>query len=188
VGARLIEWPVGHTIKCLAFYHPDDPVELRTEQSEKLRTLHDAARKIGRELLIEIIAGKHGAVTDDTIARGLEELYGLGVKPDWWKLEPQSTSKAWDKIGSVIGKHDPYCRGIVLLGLEAPEQELHRAFTVSAGQKLVKGFAVGRTLFNATAEQWLAGKIGDGQAVDDMAARFASLVGLWRQTREKQAA
>ena len=23
-GSRLIEWPIGHTIKCLAFYHPDD--------------------------------------------------------------------------------------------------------------------------------------------------------------------
>ena len=25
VGARLVEWPVTHTIKCLSFYHPDDP-------------------------------------------------------------------------------------------------------------------------------------------------------------------
>ena len=24
-GSRLVEWPVDHTIKCLCFYHPDDP-------------------------------------------------------------------------------------------------------------------------------------------------------------------
>ena len=24
IGSRLIEWPVTHTVKCLAFYHPDD--------------------------------------------------------------------------------------------------------------------------------------------------------------------
>ena len=61
VGARLVEWPVTHTIKCLAFYHPDDPAELKTEQAQKFRTLYEAARKVGRELLIEIIAGKNGA-------------------------------------------------------------------------------------------------------------------------------
>ena len=25
LGAKLIEWPLAHTIKCLCFYHPDDP-------------------------------------------------------------------------------------------------------------------------------------------------------------------
>ncbi len=60
VGARLVEWPVTHTIKCLAFYHPDDAAELKDAQAQKLRTLYEAARKVGRELLVEIIAGKHG--------------------------------------------------------------------------------------------------------------------------------
>ena len=55
-----------------------------------MRTLFEAARKVGRELLVEIIAGKHGTVDDGTIARALEELYALGIKPDWWKLEPQT--------------------------------------------------------------------------------------------------
>ena len=60
VGSRLVEWPVGHTIKCLAFYHPDDDAALKDEQAQKLRTLFEAARGVGRELMIEIIAGKHG--------------------------------------------------------------------------------------------------------------------------------
>ena len=72
-------------------------------------------------MLIEIIAGKHGPLEDDTVARVLEELYALGIKPDWWKLEPQASAAAWTNIGAVIDRHDPYCRGIVLLGLEAPE-------------------------------------------------------------------
>ena len=32
VGSRLVEWPVDHSIKCLAFYHPDDPAELKQQQ------------------------------------------------------------------------------------------------------------------------------------------------------------
>ena len=39
---------------------------------------------------------------DDTIARALDELYALGMKPDWWKLEPQRSAAAWGSIGDTI--------------------------------------------------------------------------------------
>ncbi|RWQ61409.1 MAG: DUF2090 domain-containing protein, partial [Mesorhizobium sp.] len=104
IGSQLIEWPVDHCIKCLCFYHPDDPETLKTEQQQKLKSLFEAARKVGRELLIEIIAGKHGKLDDTTIPRALEELYALGIKPDWWKLEPQASAGAWAKIEAVILK------------------------------------------------------------------------------------
>ncbi len=179
VGARLVEWPVTHCIKCLAFYHPDDPKELKHEQAQKLRTLYEAATKVGRELLVEIIASKHGPMDKMTIARAMTELYALGIKPDWWKLEPQADAAAWDEIGQVIDRHDPLCRGIVLLGLEAPEAELAKGFKAVAGKKHVKGFAVGRTIFNAAAEEWLRGAISDDTAVAMMAEKFASLVKIW---------
>ena len=182
VGARLVEWPVTHTIKCLAFYHPDDPAELKTEQAQKLRTLYEAARKVGRELLVEIIAGKNGSVKDDTISRALAELYALGIKPDWWKLEPQATDAAWGNIEKVIKTNDPYCRGIVLLGLDAPEDDLARAFATTAGHAAIKGFAVGRTIFSSVAESWLASKIDDSNATLQMAERFANLVNVWNKS------
>ncbi len=181
VGARITEWPVTHTIKCLSFYHPDDPSELKAEQAQKLRTLYEAARKVGRELLIEIIAGKHGQVDDNTIARALDEHYALGVKPDWWKLEAQASAAAWDNISRVIAKHDPRCRGIVLLGLEAPEAELAKAFEVAGSHRLVKGFAVGRSIFNPAASEWLSGRMSDAEATADMARRFGNLVSLWEK-------
>ena len=184
VGARLVEWPVEHCIKCLAFYHPDDPDEMKQEQGQKLRTLYEAARKVGRELLVEIIASKNGAMDDHTVARAMTELYALGIKPDWWKLEPQASEKAWDEIGRVIDANDPYCRGIVLLGLEAPEEELEKGFRAVAKQHHVKGFAVGRTIFNEAAQQWLPGTISDAAAVHMMAARFGNLVDIWNKVRK----
>lgn len=180
VGSRLVEWPVTHTIKCLSFYHPDDPKALKQEQSEKLRTLYEAARKVGRELLIEIIAGKHGTLDGNTIARALEEHYALGIKPDWWKLEPQASARAWENISAVIHRNDPYCRGVVLLGLDAPEEELAKGFAAVAPHPIVKGFAVGRTIFSTAAKAWLAGTMSDEQATADMAQRFGNLVALWR--------
>ncbi len=181
VGSRLVEWPVGHTIKCLAFYHPDDDKALKDEQALKLRTLFEATRGIGRELLIEIIAGKHGTLADDTVARALGELYDRGIKPDWWKLEPQASAQAWKNIGDVIARNDPYCRGIVLLGLEAPAAELAKAFDVAAGQPAVKGFAIGRTIFNDVAKDWLARRIKDDEAIAAMTERFGKLVDLWKR-------
>lgn len=183
VGSRLIEWPIDHCIKCLAFYHPDDPQELKDEQGQKLRTLYEAARKVGRELLIEIIAGKHGTLDRFTVARAMTELYALGIKPDWWKLEPQADPKAWDEIGEVIDGHDPWCRGIMLLGLEAPPEELEKGFQAVAGKRHVKGFAVGRTIFNEAAQDWLRGAISDDAATAMMAERFAILVGMWNKAQ-----
>jgi 5-dehydro-2-deoxygluconokinase len=183
VGSRLVDWPVTHTIKCLAFYHPDDPVTLREEQAQKLRTLYEAARKVGRELLVEIIASKNGPMDRRTIARAMEQLYALGIKPDWWKLEPQPMAEAWDEIGAVIDQHDPLCRGIVLLGLEAPAEELALGFRAVAGKKHVRGFAVGRTIFNEAAQEWLRGTISDEAAISMMAENFAALIKIWNQAQ-----
>jgi 5-dehydro-2-deoxygluconokinase len=188
IGSQLVEWPVDHCIKCLCFYHPDDPAALKEEQQQKLRSLFEAARKVGRELLIEIIAGKHGRLDDTTIPRALEELYALGIKPDWWKLEPQASAGAWARIEAVILKHDPWCRGVVLLGLEAPQDELEAAFAATAKAPIVKGFAVGRTIFVHAAEQWLAGKMSDDEAVADMASRFEQLTEAWLAARGRKAA
>jgi 5-dehydro-2-deoxygluconokinase len=188
IGSQLVEWPVEHCIKCLCFYHPDDPAELKTEQQEKLRTLYEAARKVGRELLVEIIAGKHGTLAEDTVPRALEELYALGIKPDWWKLEPQNSAAAWRRIGAVIERNDPLCRGVVLLGLEAPENELVQAFSATADAPIVKGFAVGRTIFMEPAERWFAGKIGDEEAIAEMAGRFERLTSAWLAARSRKAA
>lgn len=183
IGSQLVAWPVEHCIKCLCFYHPDDPAALKAEQQEKLKALFDAARKVGRELLVEIIAGKNGPLNDDTIARAMRELYDLGIKPDWWKLEPQASEAAWAKIEAVIAEHDPFCRGIVLLGLEAPAEELEKAFAATLVAPSVKGFAVGRTIFADAARQWLGGKMDDEAAIADMAARFEGLTKAWLKTR-----
>ena len=80
LGAKLVEWPVAHTIKCLCFYHPDDSPEMKARQERELLRLHDAARRLERELLIEIIASKNGPVDDHTVARVIERLYEIGVQ------------------------------------------------------------------------------------------------------------
>jgi 5-dehydro-2-deoxygluconokinase len=174
---NLAEWPVTHTVKCLCFYHPGDAEELKARQERELLRVYEAARSAGRALLIEIIAGKHGTLGEDTVACVLARLYALGIKPDWWKLEPQKSPAAWRATEQVIQTNDPYCRGIVVLGLEAPASELAAAFRACSPR--VKGFAVGRTIFADAATQWLSGKMTDEAAVAAMAAKFQTLVSEW---------
>ena len=183
VATELATWPGNHVVKCLAFYHPDDPDDLRARQERQLLRLQDAARKTGHELLVEIIASNSGAVDDDTAARAIQRLYDLGMRPDWWKLEPSDSAAAWRNIERTIVANDAHCRGVVLLGLSAPQEVLVASFQVAAAQPLVKGFAVGRTIFAEAAARWLGGEIDDETAVDDLAARFGVLVEAWRQAR-----
>lgn len=183
LGSHLAEWPVTHVIKCLCFYHPSDPEALRLEQEGRLLSLHDAARTVGREMLVEIIAGKHGPLTDDTVTTILRRLYDLGIRPDWWKLEPQATRTAWQQIGNEVRARDPFCRGVVLLGLEASEDVLEEAFETAASDPIVKGFAVGRTIFAEAAAAWLRGNIDDAGAVAEMARRFSRLAEAWKKAK-----
>jgi 5-dehydro-2-deoxygluconokinase len=182
LGAKLVEWPLSHTIKCLCFYHPDDGADMKARQERELLRLYDAARRIGRELLIEIVASKHGPVGDGAVAAVISRLYEIGIKPDWWKLEGQ-TPAAWGRIDAAIAAGDPLCRGVMVLGLEAPEDDLAAAFRDARASAQVKGFAVGRTIFVEPALRWFAGQSSDAQAVEAMADSFSRLVAHWRAAK-----
>src|SRR3546814_2747899 len=99
-------------------------------------------------------------------------------------LEPQPGAAAWQAIDRAIAEHDPLCRGVVLLGLEAPESQLAADFAAAQSSAWVRGFAIGRTIFAEAAESWLGGRIGDREAVDEMAGRFGGLVAHWAAARD----
>lgn len=72
----------------------------------------------------------------------------------------------------------------MLLGLDAPEEDVMAAIENAAHHKVCKGFAVGRTIFGEVARAWFAGSMDDGQAVTEMASRYARLVDCWIKARE----
>ncbi|NBS01864.1 MAG: 5-dehydro-2-deoxygluconokinase [Rhizobiales bacterium] len=182
LGSALNEWPVKQTVKCLAFYNPDDSPEVRLAQDETLLQMMDAARHVGRETMIEIIAGKNGPMYKDTVSTILDHLYGLGIRPDWWKLEPLADRDAWQAVGQVIQAQDALCRGIVVLGLERPDDDLTAAFEAARATPWVKGFAIGRTIFGTIAQDWFSGRINDTMAIDRMAERYTHFCNLWKSS------
>ncbi|WP_226628685.1 bifunctional 5-dehydro-2-deoxygluconokinase/5-dehydro-2-deoxyphosphogluconate aldolase [Alloyangia pacifica] len=179
----LTEWPRDQVVKCLCFCHPDDDAETWAAQEETVLRLFTAARRNGLEFLLEVIPSKVAPVTDETTAQVIRRFYALGVCPDWWKLEPFKTEAAWAQAVAAIEENDPRTRGIVVLGLDAPEQELAESFALAARQQLVKGFAVGRTIFGDAARAWMGGAVSDGEAIEQMAARYAKLCEVWDAAR-----
>jgi 5-dehydro-2-deoxygluconokinase len=192
VGSALREWPSNHCVKCLVFYHPDDEPQMRQAQEEAVIRLFEASRKTGHELLLEVIASTVGKVKTDTISRTIQRFYDLGVRPDWWKLEPAADAATWRSIETTINANDPLCRGVVLLGLAATDAALLDSFKTAATFPIVKGFAVGRTIWAEPARLWLSDQMTDDQAVQAMAGNFAQLVSGWNnaknQTRKTSAA
>ena len=184
----LIEWARENVVKVLCFCHPEDAAELRAEQEATVLRLFQAARRNDLEFLLEIIPSKVGPVDDDTTATLIRQFYRAGIFPDWWKLEPLTTDPAWRNAIAAIEAHDPDTRGILVLGLDAPEAELAASFEVAARHPLVKGFAVGRTIFGAVARDWLAGRMSDDAAVEAMAGNYARMAALWDRARARAAA
>ncbi|MDL2403545.1 bifunctional 5-dehydro-2-deoxygluconokinase/5-dehydro-2-deoxyphosphogluconate aldolase [Rhizobium mayense] len=179
----LDEWARDNVVKVLCFCHPSDSAEQRAAQEETVKRLFEASRRNGLEFLLEIIPSKVSAVNDETNATLIQQFYDIGVYPDWWKLEPMRTSEAWTNAIRAIERNDGNTRGIVVLGLDAPEAELAASFQVAASFDLVKGFAVGRTIFGDVARAWMKGDLSDQVAVADMAARFERLCGIWDRAR-----
>jgi 5-dehydro-2-deoxygluconokinase len=179
----LSEWPLAHVVKVLCFCHPDDDAALWADQEATVLRLFHAARRNRLEFLLEVIPSKAGPVDDDTTARVIQRFYDLGVYPDWWKLEPMPSDAAWTAACAAVNRNDPHTRGIVVLGLGADEATLGAAFATAARHPLVKGFAVGRTIFAEAASGFMAGTMTADQAVRQMTDTYARLCALWDAAR-----
>ena len=186
VGTHLVSWPQEHIVKCLVAFHPDDAVDNRLEQEAQIAALYEAVQASGNELLLEIIPPKHLPRAPDTVLRSLKRLYNLGIHPEWWKLEPMPANE-WHAIDELIAQRDPYCRGVVLLGLNATPEALAAGFRDARGSSSCRGFAVGRTIFVEPSRDWLAGSIDDATLVKRVRANFEALIDAWQAARAVEA-
>ena len=180
IGSQLIDWPLEHVVKCLVFFHPEDNHALRLEQEKQVQEVYTACCKSGHEMLLEVILPADMERDDALYLRAMQRFYNLGVKPDWWKLPPMQT-ESWQTAEALINERDAHCRGVVLLGLDAPEEVLREGFKQAAQNNVVKGFAVGRTIFGQPSRAWLANEIDDQTLIDQIKRNYHNLISLWRE-------
>jgi len=177
---ELRTWPREHVVKVLAFPSPDLPLDETLVQ--RLLEVQSAAHETEHELLVELIPKRvvHGDIEHAAVPALMTALYARGLQPDWWKLPAMPRSALWREAAAVIEANDTACRGILVLGLHAPEAELADNFRLCAGIEAVKGFAIGRTFWAGPATAWLRGELDDAALVERVAQAFGRLKAAWR--------
>jgi 5-dehydro-2-deoxygluconokinase len=110
----------------------------------------------------------------------LEDLYAPGIKPDWWKLEPQESPAAWRRRS----RHMILTVAALSCWVSMHRQSgLRRRFTPYPAFRQSGVFAVGRILFAPAAAAWFAGRMPDAAAITDKADRFGRLVAASHRAR-----
>ena len=178
----LREWPVEHVVKVSSRHRRDDAAETGAVLENIVR-LARASRAHGLELLLEVMTSSVAPVDDHAIAAVIQRFHDLGVRPDWWLLDPMQNDSAWAGTCGAIERGDPWCRGIVVSVRGESEETVAESLAAAARYAPVKGFAVGRAIFAPAARAWLVGKMGDEEAVADMAARYRRLCASWDVAR-----
>ena len=179
IGSQLTTWPLEHVVKCLVFCHPDDSAEMQHTQQQTVQEVYNACCLSGHELLLEVILPKDMPQDDANYVQLLADFYELGVKPDWWKLPPLSAT-SWQQVSALIEANDPHCRGVVLLGLDAPAEQLKEGFAIASTCRWVKGFAVGRTIFSEPSRAWLAKHIDDDTLIKQIKSNYHAIIHSWQ--------
>ncbi|MHA6345926.1 bifunctional 5-dehydro-2-deoxygluconokinase/5-dehydro-2-deoxyphosphogluconate aldolase [Roseivivax sp. CAU 1761] len=183
LGVEIGSWPRDHVAKCLIFYNTSDDEEVKARQIGEMQRLGSAARETGHEFLLEIISRDPNRGETETAA-AMAEIYAAGIRPDWWKLGDQSP-EGWSEIAKVIADNDQWCRGVLLLGLDAPMDDLRASLARAGASPVVRGFAVGRTIFGDVARRWLALETDDEGAIQEMSRRFEELCRVWTDVRHR---
>jgi 5-dehydro-2-deoxygluconokinase len=116
------------------------------------------------------------------LARVLKRIFDLNVRPDWWKL-PFPGKDAWQEINDLITHRSPHCRGVILLGLDAPMEQLEQSFIDSSQYDICKGFAIGRSIFSAPSKAWLANEIDDKTLIKQVSDNYLRLVKVWQNRK-----
>ena len=181
IGSRLQSWPVEQVVRCLVLYSTEDDAQLRYEQEARIVELYQSCCASGHQLLLEITPPQESLDRGVSLYRSVERLFELNVRPDWWGI-PCVAGEQVQKICTLIESTTPYCCGVVASGFGASGDELAKDFKAYKGMSLVRGFAVGRTIFGEAARQWFDGDINDAQLVSLVESNYAEMVDLWQQT------
>ena len=86
-------------------------------------------------------------------------------------------------LDALIAERDPYCRGVLILGQSADVETLAQGFRDARASRTCRGFAVGRTIFNAPARAWLANEIDDAAFKARVRDTFERLIDAWKEAR-----
>lgn len=172
----LRHWPKERAVKVLIRISPQHKGEDEECQWQRLVQLQQACEVGGHQLLIEMVVPASVPDAFIWVHQAVQRACSEGVEPTWWKLPPYAAPEMWRGIQDTIRRRTPHCRGILVLGQGEAWNSLAEKLPMLSQQELIRGFAVGRSIWRQAAEAWFAGRMSDEAVVELVAQRYRDLI------------
>ena len=159
--------------KVLIRYNNKDK-ENNIVQNNRLKKLSEWCRKNNIKFLLEVLlSGKETRLTQ--MKRMIKSLEEAGVKPHVWKLEGLDKASDWKQIRKLT------TADIVILGRGESNAVVKEWILEAAKSGVVRGFAVGRTVFLRPLEEYRDKKITKKEATEKISKNFLSYTRIFEK-------
>jgi myo-inositol catabolism protein IolC len=180
--------------KVLVRYNPEAHREMNARQAERLRRLgdwlHEHDRKFLFELLVPATPEQIQAAGGDEdrwdkeerpklMKAAIEELQGLGVEPDIWKIEGIDRREDCEMISATAragGRDGVAC---VVLGRGADDARVDHWLRMGSGVPGYIGFAIGRSIWWEPLKAFVDGNLGREEAAKQIAANYRRFIDVY---------
>jgi len=182
-------------VKILVRWNPDDDVDTRSIQGERIKTLSDWLTDNGRKFLLEFLVpateGQLGSVDGDQArydaevrpklaVQVVEEMREKGADPDIWKIEGLDTPEQCEKVSEAIKSSGRDNVIAVVLGRGANDEKVNEWLRAGSSVNGYKGFAIGRSIFWESLKGWHAGDKSREEAVEEIANSYLSFISVYQ--------
>ena len=183
--------------KVLVRFNPDDEAATRETQIQRLAEVSAWATASGRRWLFELLipgTSEQLAKSEDQLNYDREVRPGLtveaiksfnegGVHPTIWKLEGYETTLGAQAVLRTVAAETAWPAECIVLGRNAPLQQVEHWIDVAAPLPGFAGFAVGRSIWEDALKGLLAGNIERSHAVGVIADRYRRLIEEYCEAR-----
>ena len=176
--------------KVLVRYNPADAPDDRAVQIERLAEVSTWATGSKRRWLFELLV----PATREQLAQSEDQFHfdrdvrpnltaetivsfnDGGVHPTIWKLEGYETTEGATRVLRVVAADTTFPAECIVLGRNAPMEQVEHWIDVGAPLPGFAGFAVGRSIWEAALQDLIAGHIERHEAVSVIAGRYRRLI------------
>jgi myo-inositol catabolism protein IolC len=180
--------------KVLVRYNPEAHREMNVRQAERLRRLGDWLHEHDRRFLFELLVPStpeqvQAAGGDEDrwdkeerpklMKRAIEELQGLGVEPDIWKIEGIDRREDCETISAATRARGRDGVACVVLGRGADDARVDHWLRMGSGVPGYIGFAIGRSIWWDPLKAFVDGNLGREEAAKQIAANYRRFIDVY---------
>ncbi|ROP72199.1 2-deoxy-5-keto-D-gluconate 6-phosphate aldolase domain-containing protein [Curtobacterium sp. PhB115] len=181
-------------VKVLVRDNPAFDADRRADQAARLAevaaVLHEAGRPFLVELLVPGTDEQQASVDDydrdlrpDLVVQVLEYLQDRGVEADVWKLEGLDQGSDAERVVATArrgGRDSVQC---IVLGRDAPDEQLDHWLRTAAPVDGFVGFAIGRSNWESALDDVVQRGLDTEAAEQRIAANYRHFVDTWLEAR-----